>query len=302
MKIYILFLIVVGTQCLCANHVAGQIINTPQPFYNYYYDYKLANPAFTAFEDQLRLNLSYFGFPYADENQLKQGSTYFSYESQVGAHSGFGMFFKSEQFISQPFQGVAAFYRYKFQVGEQCNVRIGTQLSYFKLVSENPYIKDREIYNLDLGFVLDSRWITLGGSIKNLFQPSDFFYAYMTDWEDRPDINIIASRKFRISDIITATPSLLFRTNEFGEGLAINGVFEIKKLILLGGSYGIDLDDIGVTDAGYSFNAGITVKDRVQFIVHLYSSFHENNREFYSGERRYYEGMLIFRIPHGDAE
>lgn len=301
MKIHVL-LIVVGIQCLCVNRVAGQRINSPEPFFNYYYDYKIANPAFTAFEDQLRINLSYSGFPYAEENWVKQGSTYFSYESQVDTNSGFGMFFKSERFITEPFQAVAAFYRYKFQVGDQWNARIGTQVSYFRLVADRPYIKDREIYNLDLGFVLDSRWITIGGSIKNLLQPSDFSYSYMSKWKDRPDINFIATRKFTISNAITATPSLFFRANEFGEGLTINGVFEIKKLILLGGSYGIDVDDLDFGNEGYSFNAGITVKDRVQFIVHLYSNFHGENREYYSGERRYYEGMLIFKIPDGGTE
>jgi hypothetical protein len=134
----------------------------------------------------------------------------------------------------------------------------------------------------DFGVVYYSRIVNVGIGVRDFFKGEDFV--------TRRSWNFMLLREFNIGSSVKITPSIVYHWNDNSDRIDVNSIFEIKKWILLGGSYSIrDGDD----DA--SFTAGLNVKDWVQLIMHVYSS---SNQELGGSSYRRVEVMIRANIPH----
>ncbi|HEY3403939.1 MAG TPA: PorP/SprF family type IX secretion system membrane protein [Ohtaekwangia sp.] len=291
--------------------VLAQGVNESMPFHGYYYDLKLINPAFTAWEDPLNLTTMFSGQPFNPD--IYNQKFFFSYEAILeNTNSGMGGLFNSGEWGPQRQRGTSLFYRYKFNLNPQSDLRIGTQLSYNRITINYTYLpidpgdplipggfEKLRAFNADLGIAYHSPWITMGVSMKNILEQK---IAHSdTGKTDYSSVNIMATRKFTIAKDLLATPSVFFVSESEGHRIDFNCSFEIKNWIIIGGGYQLYRYDTS-DESHFTLNTGLNVKDHVQFILHVYSSAYQEYRDEYSGKNTFMEAMLRFRILADSSE
>jgi type IX secretion system PorP/SprF family membrane protein len=283
--------------CFCATAFFtdsyGQLTNPSTPFFNYYYDYKLFNPAFTGTKARHTITTVYSGFPSDNAGSRFYGS----YEMNIEAiNSGVGAAFTHDNlgYYSSSLAGL--FYSRQFTFNENSGLRIGTQMFYRTQTTDysqliiggftDPFLgsgkETTNNFNFDMGIVYYNKYATIGASLQNA----------LNSGTSQPYINVIAERQFKISNSLILTPSILLLTDFSQSQFSVNNTFEIAQWILLGAGY-------TTFDSGYddlSFNEGLNIKNRVQIVTHLYSKQNQDYvSPFFSG--RFFEIMVRATLP-----
>jgi type IX secretion system PorP/SprF family membrane protein len=261
-----------------ASNSVAQVSNIARPFPTYYYDYKLANPAFVGTKGKHVINTVYSGVPSHSVHQI-----YGSYERSIKeGRSGIGGIFMYDQYNSfRKGTHIGGLFSHRISLGDASGLRFGTQVfyqsstydySYYRYVVDgDPLILDEKTKertaSFDLGVVFYSKAITLGGGVKNAIEANYLVRS----------VNLLATRKFEITTNLKFEPSLFFETTMEGyDAFAVNTTAEAWKWLMFGAGYttrGKGLDDI-------SFNIGLNIKDRVQIVTHVYSSANQSLADY----------------------
>lgn len=266
-----------------------------QLFQNYYYDYKLLNPALAGSQDKHIITTVYSGFPSRDYSSLFYGS----YETSIPKiKSGVGALVYHENYGAVGNLGAGIFYSKQIPFNDHSGLRAGTLLNYRRREihysrldpmghDEDPSIENPSIthvVNLDLGVWYYSKVVNVGIGVNDFFRSED---------QGRNDIwSVIISRDFKIGNALKIKPSLVGLSNQRlnKHGVDINNVIEIKQWIIVGAGY-------MVWDGGDALNvsAGLNVKEWVQVIGHVYSSWNDGFRKDTDGQ---VEVIVRANIPH----
>lgn len=269
----------------------GQESNTSTAFRNYYYDYKLSNPAFAG---TLARNVITTTF---SNSSSEVKTIYGSYERKIhDIKSGVGGYALYDRVgpVKQYFLG--GFFSKTIEFTEETGFRFGTQVFYRRLSLENGYylplnpddltvvgFNKESGLNADIGSVFYSKIVTLGASVKNLVERRT----------EHRRMNFIAMRDFKIADLFKATPSVLVQTNFEESAVSVNNIFTIKKWILLGAGYTM----YEGSEDSFDFNIGVNFNDWVQVVAHAYSSDRVQMDEGNEGRRM----ELFVRLMIPDA-
>jgi type IX secretion system PorP/SprF family membrane protein len=254
--------------------VDAQLSNSPAPFNSYYYDYKIANPAFVGAKSKHLINTVYSGIAGVSPYHL----LYASYERNIESiKSGIGGLFLYDELgpVKRVYGGLLYSYRHAFN--ETSGVRLGTQVFYRSQTIDYDYYRyinpgdllagygteTNQSVNLDLGAAYYSPTITIGASLKNVMKRD----------EETTTLNLLATRKFTVLDGLKAEPSVFFFTDFDDNSLSLNNIFEIRRWVLLGAGY-----TSGGDSGDFIFNVGLNIKDWVQIITHVYSSWYQTHR------------------------
>jgi type IX secretion system PorP/SprF family membrane protein len=199
----------------------AQISNSPTAFHNYYYDYKLANPAFTGTKAKHVITTVYQTVP---STSPQQQLVYGSYERHIQSiKSGIGGIFIYDRLGPYTRTQVGALYSKQLPFSETNGLELGTQLFYqrmkfdydlLQVIDGDPLLADGEEtktnVNVDFGMVYYSPDFTLGASVKNILkQQQSFRYAK----ESSALLNLVVTRDFKITEQLKVTPSVLFVTD-----------------------------------------------------------------------------------------
>jgi type IX secretion system PorP/SprF family membrane protein len=265
----------------------AQRATSPVPVYNYYYDYKLVNPAFTGRQGKhvittsLSRSSEYAEFFYGSYELNLQ-----PIKSAIGAIASF-----EEMGVRTGFH-VGAFFNKQIPLSETSGLKVGTQLFYNKrhidyegfVVDPNDPLAPKETQagnvSFDMGAVYYWKELSIGLAAKNVL-PYD---------GEQTAFSLLAERKFDLLPAFSVTPSLLFLKAEHYDAVSVNAIFEIKKTLLLGAGY-FHMKD---SDGDLTFSGGVNIKDKVQFIGHVYSS---NRQDMRPAQDSQVEFMLRVRIP-----
>jgi len=282
---------------LCIIDTRAQNFNPATLYNSYYYDYKLANPAFTGSNGKHVITTMYSGLNYPTSFNSKEvnRTAYASYEGRIDkfntALGGRGVL---NSFGAYDFSGAGLFYSRKIPLSENSGLKLGAQLVYQRLVIDyskfrflspgyDPLITGTSTESsllLDAGVAYYSPVVTVGIAAKNLVH----------DANNNDGINVIITRKFDLRNDLKLTPSLFYETDFDNSIVHLNGTAEIKKWLLLGGGYTIrdGKDDL-------SFNIGLNVLGWAQIITHVYSSINQRLKD--QVEAGYIETVIRVRIP-----
>jgi type IX secretion system PorP/SprF family membrane protein len=280
----------------------AQDYNFADPFYSYYYDYKIANPALTGTKAKHLITTVFHGIP---KTTIDNKIIYASYERNISSiKSGIGGVFLYDQFGPWIDRQANVLFSKQISFNEKSGLYLGTQLlynhreldfskfkfldSYDPLIVEGDYSRSR--FNFDLGTAYYSPLGTFGVSVKNILrEKNDDIFLRATD----PTLVLLAFRDFTITKNFVVTPSIMYK-NDFEYGnVSVNANIEVMKWVILGGSYSFrDGDD------RFMCNAGINIKDWVQIVTHLYSSFNDRFDDYDPTV----ETMIRVTIPHPDSE
>lgn len=259
-----------------ASNAQAQLNHSPTPLYNYYYDYKLANPAFTGTYGKHVISSAYSGV--SAQGQGGPDFVYASYERNIAslklAVGGLATydergFSSTESTVSESAAHYGLLFNKQFSFNEKSGLYAGTQLFYQTYRTDytyhspgSPWIVDgfetTDRFNLDLGLVYYSPVITFGASLKGILED---------DERQRNSVNLIARRELKVTDRLKAIPSVIFSSDFIDNYLDINSTFKIDDRLLLGAAYRFGVD--GVND--FSCNVGFNIIGYVQVITHLYS-------------------------------
>lgn len=276
-----------------SSHSIAQSINSATPIRNYYYDYKLSNPAFTGMYAKHSITTAYsgdnstFGSP-----QLGYGS----YEMNIHSiQSGVGFISSVQEIGIVRFTHYGILFSKKLELNETSGFRVGTQLAYqreridyTKLRFSDPFgdpimpgIEKNGSFNASVGMLYYSSGFTAGASIKNVVKAE----------EENTELNIIIGNEFKIADGLKATPSVIYITDFDDNAVLVNSSFQIIRWILVGAGYTIRQQSKDNLD----LNFGLNILDRVQIIHHVYASEYDRYRTRESNSS-WMETMIRVRI------
>lgn len=261
---------------------------------SFYYDYKLINPALAGSKARHLANVVHSGYPETSYNNW----TYGSYElSTTNQYHGFGGIFSVERSKYFDIKTFNAMYSHRFNIGDDSGFRVGANVSYEDGEYKESFFQYQDasdpliIYNtrttndinFNLGVVYYSDIVNIGVAVNNIIN---------SDFQNRT-MNFLVSRKVSVAGGKFKIEPSVFYLQDFGgrDFLKINSTFEAWHWLLFGIGYWSS--DDGAED--YSYNIGFNIRDRVQLITHVYSSFNEKFKEF-SG--RGAEAILRVTIPH----
>ena len=280
---------------VCLSDSFCQTYDTSTPYYSYYYDYKLANPAFTGSNGKHVITTMFSNSNYQTSFNSKalDRTFYGSYEGRIDKYkTALGAQLLTNTLGSNNFNRIGLFYSRKIAFSERSGLNVGAQLAYQRLVIDysafdlmNPddpmwlgRSKESSV-TADVGVSYYSPAVTIGIAAKNLINQ-----IYSTD-----GVNIIATRKFSLTNNLKLTPSVFYETDFRNSILHLNATVQIKQWILVGGGYTIR---DGTNDL--SLNVGLNIADWVQVVTHVYSSARQSMRDFTDG---YVETLVRVRIP-----
>lgn len=266
-------------------HVQAQRFNSATPSHTYYYDYKLANPAFTGTRGKhvITTLVNTVTSSVAGKPQL----TYASYERNIEAiQSGIGGLIIYEEFGPYKFTQFGALFRKQVSFTEASGLYLGTQLSYqrgkfdygaFNPIDGDPVSLEGETkqrnFNIDLGAVYYSSAVTVGASVKNLLEQEQ---SIIYQKGSLRSINLIVTRDFQLTEQVKLTPSVLFNTFSEENDFYINNTFTFKKWVMLGASYQFGKSN----EDNFDVNLGLNIKGWVQIVSHVYSSANYRLRNY----------------------
>ncbi|HEY0743322.1 MAG TPA: PorP/SprF family type IX secretion system membrane protein [Chryseosolibacter sp.] len=277
----------------------AQSITSSTPVRNYYYDFKLFNPAFTGTEAQHSITTGYsedqsglFGAP-----RLGYGS----YELNLPSiESGVGFISSIQEIGIVRFTHYGLLYSKKLSVTEKSGFHFGTQLAHqrerrdytkLRLIDPTDPVVNSGIetitnFNLSFGVAYYSPTVTVGAGFKNIFK-EEF---------DTREYNLVVTRSITITDKIEATPSLFFIMDEARNSVRLNTSFKLFDWVLLGAGYTFPQNGSDNLDV----NIGLNIKDRVQIITHVYAAEYARHRSN-NRETTWIESMIRVRIGEPTA-
>jgi type IX secretion system PorP/SprF family membrane protein len=273
----------------------AQNFSSSTPVRNYYYDYKVSNPAFTGTNATHSITSAYA----ADEGGSFSFSelAYGSYELNVKSiQSGVGIISSIQEVGITRFTDYGLLYSKKLALNETRGFYVGTQLTHQRrrldysllqpLYPNDPIIGQGNLekvssFDFALGIAYYSPQVTLGVACKNILEQ---------DITTR-EFNFLATRDFTVTKSIKATPSLLLATDFDYNTLRLNSSFELFKWVLLGAGYTFPRNGRDNLD----LNIGVNIKDRVQIITHLFASEYTRFRR-YDSEAFSIDTMIRVRI------
>jgi type IX secretion system PorP/SprF family membrane protein len=271
----------------------AQSFNSATPVRNYYYDYKLTNPAFTGTNATHAITTAYSG------DQSEYGFSdlaYGSYEVNLKSiQSGVGVISSVQEVGITRYTHYGLLYSKKLELNHTHGFYVGTQLThqrrridFNKLRFSDPLdpsiqsnIEKINTFDFTLGVAYYSPEVTVGVASKNILR---------SDTTTR-EFNFLAMRDFTILKNLKATPSLLVATDLEYTTLRLNASFELFQWVLLGAGYTFPNDGEDNLDV----NIGLNIKDRVQIITHLYASEYVQYRN-YDREAFWLETMIRVRL------
>lgn len=271
----------------------AQRTNSSTPIRNYYYDYKLANPAFTGTTAQHAVTTAYSGH----ESDLAGAprSAYLSYEVNLKSiQSGLGIISSVEELGILRWTSYGLLYSRNFLLGEKRGVLLGGQFvyqrkraDYTKLQFADPFdpsfrqVEKTSSANVSLGLAYYSPMVTVGAGFKNVVKEE----------AETREYNVVVARDFKIGKALEVTPSLFFITDTEYNSVRLNSTFKFFRWGLLGAGYTFPRSGRDNID----FNIGINILDRVQIINHVYASEYATARGN-NGTATWLETMLRVRI------
>jgi type IX secretion system PorP/SprF family membrane protein len=273
----------------------AQVYNSVAPFENYYYDYKLANPAIVGNKGDHVINTVIAGDLFESYPGVPR-KFYGSYEANLKKfNTGLAALLVADRIGPSTYNKYSLFYKRQFDLSENTSISFGSELqyqrqkidySYYRFIGDDPLITEgyavRENVNIGVGSLLQTHYINVGISGQNL----------LSEKFDRANMNFILSREFKLTNSVQATPSLFYFTDFSDQRFSVNNIFRIKKWMLLGAGYTFPVDRRGDLTA----NIGIDIKGWVQVITHVYSSAFQGLSAYSS---RYFETMIQVTIPGG---
>jgi type IX secretion system PorP/SprF family membrane protein len=272
----------------------AQFFNSPAPFKNYYYDYKLANPAFTGAKGNHVINTVAAG----DLFESYPGAPrkfYGSYEASLKKfNTGLGVLIVDDRIGIHTYNKYSLFYKRTFNFDENTSISFGSEAMYQRQKQDfslpDPKGNDpipagyenKKDVNLGVGVLLRSHYINVGVCSQNM----------LNEKFDRTNMNIILSREFKLTNSIQATPSLFYLTDFTEQRFSVNNIFRIKKSILLGAGYTFPREGYG----DLNVNIGIDILGWVEVVTHVYSSAFQRLSSY---SAQYVETMIQVKIPGG---
>lgn len=253
----------------------------------YMYDMKLVNPAFAGtseaqiFSTNFQTSLTNFEHnPYA---------LYVGYENSLSKiNSGVGSIISYNQEGSVSEFRADLLYDYQFEIGVQKKLSVGAAFGYERAVID--YDKFRAIHpedpilhesatsssannlNFNLGALLLINNLKIGLSTYNLVESREEI-AFIAQ-TDNSTINFFLENMFDLTEWLSFRPSVLYQSDFSSTETDLNAVFEIKKLILIGGNYQIREN----VDNNLNLNGGVLIKDRAEIILLAYSKAYQKLR------------------------
>ena len=205
----------------------AQDYNFADPFYSYYYDYKIANPALTGTKAKHLITTVFHGIP---KTTIDNKIIYASYERNISSmKSGIGGVLLYDQFGPWIDRQANILFSKQIPFNEKSGLYLGTQLLYnhreidfskFRLLNPSDPLIVEESYtrtrlNFDLGTAFYSSYGTVGVSVKNIFRETDddFFSR-----PSNPTLVLLAYRDFTINKNFVVTPSIIYK-NDFKVGI-----------------------------------------------------------------------------------
>ncbi len=266
------------------------------PFQNYYYDYKLANPALTGMHGKHAITTSYLGRP-GDVDLF-----YASYEARVpGIGSAVGVTAMLGDMFSLRTYNVGGLFSKQIKFKSNSGLFIGTHVYYKKriinsdayrpLSPDDPLIisDDRSSASAgaDFGVAYNRKKLILAAGVKNIRMGSvpEEFGGSQSEFTS---FNFLVSHEFVITPAIEVVPSCLLVTNPNGSLAGLNATAKIHKWFMVGAG-----NRFRNSSSEFSFNVGINIKDWVQIITHCYSSTNQK----YEFDKPYVETLLRITVP-----
>jgi type IX secretion system PorP/SprF family membrane protein len=245
----------------------AQSFNSATPVRNYYYDFKLTNPAFTGTNATHAITTAYSG----DQSEFGFSDlAYGSYEVNLNSiQSGVGVISSIQEVGITRYTHYGLLYSKKLALNDKRGFFVGTQLThqrrrldFNKLLLIDPVdpsfsrIEKTHTFDFNLGVAYYSPEVTLGVASKNILEEDSMAREF----------NFLATRDFQITKDLKASPSLLYATDIEYNTVRLNASFELFQWVLLGAGYTFPRDGQDNIDV----NIGLNIKDRVQIIMHLY--------------------------------
>lgn len=271
----------------------AQRITTPAPYSSYYYDYKLANPAFTGSEGRHVITTAYSG-----NNAPNVNFFFASYEVNIESwKTSFGAIAASDEFGATKTDYFGLLFNKQISFTENSGIYLGMQLFYHRRKVEydqlygpnDPLVEEgwESASNAsgDFGIVYYWRTLSVGISARDLLRPDNSGTSY----------SLILSNDFKIGQQVKLTPSVHYFSYSRYNQLNFNSTFEIRRWLLLGGGFRLDSNDH--TDA--TFNAGVNIKGWVQIVTQFLSTSNYQRREYLSPQ---VEALVRVRIPGTDKD
>nr|WP_255517976.1 PorP/SprF family type IX secretion system membrane protein [Fulvivirga sp. M361] len=279
------FFVIIGI--MITGHIKGQEVI---PFELYFNNFKTINPAAAGIFDEQKFDIQFR----ANNTQVDFHPSFalISYENQLTSlNSGIGLILENRQAgISTRVTG-KALYNYQFAFDDQTLV-IGTgiglisdsyDLYLYKVIDpDDPILIERSstttAFDLDFGIAYIWQNTQAGISIRNVLESeihdNEFSRLNRTNIQF---LNAYVNHSFKVSNVVI-NPSLYLQTDYDNVLADLNTLFEIRDLLLIGGSY-------RVTEGNnfLNLNGGIKWKNNIRLMGILYSSGYEgpgNNYEF----------------------
>ena len=278
-------------------HSQNLRVTIPDPFQNYYYDYKLANPALTGIHGKHAITTAYLGRP-GDVDAY-----YASYEARVpGIKSAVGVTAMLEDVFYLRSYHVGGLFSKQIPFNSESGLLVGTQVYYKKRITDldefyyyhqdDPLIIKRGDHTsanagADFGVAFYRKNLTLAAGVKNVWVgdvPEQFGWAQY----EFTSFNLLFSNEFALTPAIELVPSCLLVSYPDGRLLALNATARIYKWVMVGAG-----NRFRNGSSEFSFNVGINIKDWVQIVTHCYSSTNQKH-EF---DRPYMETLLRITVP-----
>lgn len=301
-KVHPLLLIVLSI--VTYSNGQSQRVTLPDPFQNYYYDYKLANPALTGIQGKHVITTAYFG------RSGLMDSYYGAYEANIGSiKSGAGLTAMYEDLGFLRNYHVGGLYSKQIAFNDVSGLRFGTHLYFQKeifdsskygfILDGDPLIITEKRKNtsvaLDLGVIYYLNSLTIGAGVKNIQVGSGSNEISGGD-NEVTSVNFLVSREFGLTPHIQVTPSCLLVSDLHDCRIGVNAALEIHRWILLGAGNRF----FSGGGSNFTFNAGLNIKDWVQLIMHVYSAANDDLRRDNS---QYIETLIRVTIPeNGDRK
>ncbi len=281
---------------VCSRRCSDTHAFAHRPFRNYYWDYKLTNPALTGTRGRHVITTSYLG------RWDSYDGLYGSYEANIPSiKSGVGATATYENLLGvNKLYHVGGLYSREFGFNESSGLRVGAHIYYqnnsvdtdaYQINANDPLIFTGRYKNgrvgVDFGLLYYVNKFTFGASVNSI-SIARWSDGFVNTYSDATIFNFLASKELPLTSNLEIVPSCLLVTDMHDIRINVNSTFKVYNLLLVGvGSSFIR------QEAKADFNAGVNFKDRVQLIMHFYSSIEDRYRDY----RRYFETMVRVTIP-----
>lgn len=261
------------------------------PYGLYFNNWKIVNPAASGVNESEKFDIYYrTNNIRLEENPSFVLLTYENYLSRL--NSGLGLIFENQQIGLGTRVFGKALYNYQINLSKQRKLSIGAELDLLSESFDFSSIRRIDPYDpilisnsppsnaFDLGFGIAYKQNNLEGgfALKNILESKirNSKIKYLNS-NNVQYLTAYGQYLFEFS-IFRISPSISFTTDYDIVTTGINTLFEIRRLVLLGGSFRISNNE-----NFFNVNAGITWQDKIRLMAIAYSFGYEgtgNNYEF----------------------